>query len=167
MELWLIQIAKECEDEVGQPAKTKDCNKAGTEKHKCCDRKIKEAKEEDVFSDPAYNKRPPGLIQKANLMPRERGAYVRQAIGFAKSRGLPAFSMIGAFLKGKIFPDVVVSNGGPPTRGNVKNVYDFKFPCPATKDPKWGQGGKQGQNLQRVTGCANAPAIISPRGMFA
>jgi uncharacterized Zn-binding protein involved in type VI secretion len=167
IEAALVQIAKECEEKHGQPADPKDCNKKGTEKHACCDEKIKDAKKEDVFSDPAYKKGAPGtLIQKANGMPRERGAFVRQAIGLAKSLGAPFSAMIPAFLRGKMFPDVVVSGGGPPTPGNVSQVYDFKFPCPATKKPKWGQKGKQGQNLQALTNCPNAPQMVSPLGVF-
>lgn len=163
----LVQIAQECEEEIGQPANTKDCNKKGTEKHACCDEKIKAANKEDVFSDPAYKKGSPGsLIQRVSGMPRERGAILRQAIGFAKSRGVPASAMIPAFLGGKMFPDVVVSGGGPPTVGNVQQVYDFKFPCPATKKPKWGQNGQQGANLQALTSCPTAPQMISPLGVF-
>ena len=97
---------------------------------------------------------------------RERGAFVNQAIGLAKSLGMPVFSLIGGFLKGKMFPDVVLSNGGPPTPGNVSQVYDFKFPCPETKKPKWGQNGQQGKNLQALTSCPNAPKMISPMGVF-
>lgn len=164
----LAQIAQECEDEIGQPdpAKGERCCDKGREKHDCCDKKIKDSKKEDVFSDPAYNKNPPSLIQKVSGMPRERGSYVRQAIGFAKSLGIGAFTMIPAFLAGKNFPDVVLSNGGPPTVGNVKRVYDFKFPCPKDKKPEWGQGGKQCQNLQALTGCPTAPQMISPAGVF-
>jgi hypothetical protein len=169
IEAALVQIAKECEDEIGQPdpAKGERCCDKGREKHECCDGKIKEADRKDTFSDPAYNKGPPpSLIQKVNGMPRERGAFVRQAIGFAKSLGAPAFAMIPAFLAGKNFPDVAISNGGPPTVGNVKQVYDFKFPCPSSKKPEWGQNGKQGQNLQALTGSPNAPQMISPAGVF-
>jgi hypothetical protein len=167
----LVQIAQECEDEIGQPHSAKDyqkeCNKYGSEKHKCCDKKIKDAKKEDVFSDPAYKQGSPGtLIQKVNGMPRERGSYVRQAIGLAKHLGLGTFSLIKGFTRGKMFPDVVVSGGGPPTPGNVTAVYDFKFPCPPNKPPKWGQNGAQGRNLQALTNSANVPKMISPMGVF-
>jgi hypothetical protein len=165
----LVQIAQECEEEIGQPdeAKGERCCDKGREKHDCCDRKIKDANKKDVFSDPAYKKGPPpSLIQKVDGMPRERGSYVRQAIGLAKSLGKATFSLIPGFLRGKNFPDVVLSKGGPPTVGNVKRVYDFKFPCPKDKKPEWGQDGKQGQNLQAITGCATAPQMISPAGVF-
>jgi hypothetical protein len=169
MEDALVKIAQECEEEIGQPDPDKGerCCDKGREKHECCDKKIKESGKKDVFSDPAYKKGPPPeLIQKVNGMPRERGAFVRQAIGLAKSLGAKTFAMIPAFLAGKNFPDVVLSNGGPPTVGNVKRVYDFKFPCPKDKKPEWGQDGKQGQNLQALTGCPTAPQMISPSGVF-
>jgi hypothetical protein len=176
IEAALVKIAKECERKVGQPdpkkpnkAPNRCCDK-GSEKHECCDKKIKKAGREDTFSDPAYKVGPPpSLITRvSDGMPRVRSSYIRQAIGCARRLGFATYSLVGRFLGGKNFPDVVIAKagGGLPTPGNVKKVYDFKFPCPKENKPEWGQDGQQGQNMQALTQCATAPKMITSMGVF-
>lgn len=176
IEAALVKIAEECEEQVGQPDPNQPneapnrCADKGTEKHECCDGKIQDAGRSDTYSDPAYKLGPPPslVVNKGTGLPRVRSSYIRAAIGCARSKGMPAFSMVGGFLGGKNFPDVVIAKAGGdlPEVGNVKKVYDFKFPCPKDKKPEWGQDGNQGQNLQAITKCATAPKMITSMGVF-
>jgi hypothetical protein len=185
IEQTLQQIAKDCEEDVENDPKHKDknCRDKGTEKHKCCDQKIeeeldKQGKDEPrgVFSDGAFDKNSGDMIGRKNpiqggtpaQVPRKRDAIVRQAIGFAASKGQPAGPAIGGMLSGKKFPDVVVSSDPtqPPGPGNTKAVYDFKFPCPKDKKPKWGDNGKQGETYDEMLSPQQAPKMITPTGIF-
>ena len=139
--------------------KGKRCKDRGVAKHKCCDEAIREqhgaerGQPQRTYSDGAFDKKTGQMIGRNNpvrgglppRVPRTRSAIVRQAIGFAKKGGVPAGPAIAAFLSGKQFPDVVVSDDAsqPPGRGNTGAVYDFKFPCPKTKRPTWGKGQKE------------------------
>lgn len=38
-------------------------------------------------------------------------------------------------LWGALVPDIVIHASGNPNQ--IQNVYDFKFPCPSTKEPSW------------------------------
>lgn len=176
----LVQIAKDCEEEVEakDPDKKKSCRKKGTEKHDCADRKLKEKHGKDnpvqVYSDGAFNSKTGEMIGKKNPLkggvpgqvPRTRGSFIKQAIGFAASKGAPIPGMIQAMLKGKQFPDVVTPSDptSPIGRGNTDKVYDFKFPCPKDKEPKWGPGQKQ--RYQRMLQPNSAPRMVSPLGVF-
>jgi hypothetical protein len=74
-----------------------------------------------------------------------------------------------AQLAGTVVPDVVIHTGNPL---QVQGVYDFKFPCPGTKDPSWRryppnhpQGIRtQGEAYNVVLG--GRPRLVSPKGVF-
>ena len=157
----LQRIAAACEEKIesDDAHKGKRCKDRGVAKHKCCDEAIREqhgaerGQPQRTYSDGAFDKKTGQMIGRNNpvrgglppRVPRTRSAIVRQAIGFAKKGGVPAGPAIAAFLSGKQFPDVVVSDDAsqPPGRGNTGAVYDFKFPCPKTKRPTWGKGQKK------------------------
>lgn len=182
MEKTLEQIAKDCEEEVESDPEHKDknCRDRGTEKHKCCDRKIEEKRDKNdpqrVYSDGAFDKNTGEMIGRNNpvrggipsRVPRTRGAIMNQAIGFAKSTGSKIGPMIGSMLSGKKFPDVVVAadSSKPPGPGNTKAVYDFKFPCPKDKPPKWGDNGKQGRTYNEMLSPEQSPKMVTAMGIF-
>lgn len=182
LEKELERIAKECEEEVENDPKhqNKSCRERGTEKHKCCDRKLDELQDKNadqqVFSDGAFDSSTGDIVGRNNpvsgrnpaRVPRTRGAIMNQAIGFAKHTGGSVGGTIGAMLSGKKFPDVVVSLDGsqPPNPGNVDAVYDFKFPCPKEKNPTWGDGGKQKRTYDELLSPLRPPRMVSPKGIF-
>ncbi len=178
----LQRIARQCEEEIEQRSdmQGKNCRDKGTAKHNCCDAKIKKQQSmpenkknpQYVHSDGAFNSSTGQMIGRNNpvsggipsRVPRSRSAIVRQAIGFAASKGMPVGPAIGRALGGKKFPDVVVSRNPnqPPGPSNTRAVYDFKFPCPKTKKPKWGDNGKQGQTYQAMLSPSKRPRMITP-----
>jgi uncharacterized Zn-binding protein involved in type VI secretion len=179
LEATLVQIAKDCEDEVeNDPNKPKSCRERGTLKHKCADRKLNEATKNDnpksVYSDGAFDGKTGSPILKNNPMkggvpgqvPRSRGAIVNQAIGLAVSKGMDVGGTIRSMLSGKQFPDVVVAADAtqPPGKGNTAAIYDFKFPCPKEKKPSWGQG--QQDRYRRLLTPSSPPSMVSPMGIF-
>jgi uncharacterized Zn-binding protein involved in type VI secretion len=161
----LTRIAEECEEEVGNfplrdPRIKKECKELGVAKHACCARKLEDAAEEldedgkpqqRVYSEPAYDRATGRMIARKNprrgpppLVPRTQSAIRNQARGFYQSGKSPYRSVphaIGSMVAGKKFPDVVVPSNPdlPCERGNVEAVYEFKFPCPRGKAPRWGR----------------------------
>jgi uncharacterized Zn-binding protein involved in type VI secretion len=182
LEKQLVEIAKECEEKIENDPEhnKKSCRKKGTEKHKCCDEKLNDATKNDnpkkVYSDAAFDSKTGEPLLKRNpvrgglppQVPRTRGAIMNQAIGLAASKGLDFAGTIRSMLSGKKFPDVVVSSNpnAPPGPGNTSQIYDFKFPCPKEKDPKWGDNGKQGRKYDRLLESENPARMISPMGVF-
>ena len=182
IEAELQQIAKDCEEEVEgkEDMKGKSCRQKGKKKHECCDRKIEEDRSTDTkapqrtYSEGAFDKKSGSAIPRKNpasggvppVVPRKQSAMVRGALGFARSLGAGAAltkSILGGALSGKQFPDVVVASDPSQAvgRGNVSAVYDFKFPCPKDKKPKWGKG-KQGDTYDRMLRPKVAPKMITP-----
>jgi hypothetical protein len=186
LEKTLQQIAKECEEEVENNPEhaNKSCRDKGTEKHKCCDRKIKEENDKypkdqpsGVYSDCAFDENTGQMIPRNNpvrgglpaQIPRTRSAIMRQAIGYAASTGRNIGAAIGRAFSGKKFPDVVVARDPmkPPGPGNTSAVYDFKFPCPKDKEPSWGDNGTQGETYDEMLAPDQVPTMITPSGIFA
>jgi hypothetical protein len=70
-------------------------------------------------------------------------------------------------LLGTLIPDIVVHASGNPLQ--VQGVYDFKFPCPSDKQPKWYQydsgspysGTSQGQVYQEAFK-VEEPLLVAP-----
>jgi uncharacterized Zn-binding protein involved in type VI secretion len=167
IEAALRRIAEECEEEVGNfpsrdPRIAKQCKDLGTKKHACCAEKLDEANRQRAkegeppshYSEPAYDRATGKMIPRKNPLggpppqvPRTQSAICNQARGFYQSGKSPYRSSphaIGAMVKGKKFPDVVVpaDPSAPCERGNVEAVYEFKFPCPKGKTPRWGRDRK-------------------------
>jgi len=164
----LTRIAEECEEEVGNfpPRDTrikKECKDLGTAKHACCARKLEAANDEldedgkpqqRVYSEPGYDRATGKMIPRKNprrgpppFVPRTQSAIRNQASGYFHSGKSPyrsTWHAIGAMVAGKKFPDVVIPCDPdlPCERGNVEAVYDFKFPCPRGKAPRWGHDRK-------------------------
>ncbi|WP_414639138.1 DUF4150 domain-containing protein [Archangium sp.] len=170
-------LAQECEKKIGQPEKPKDCKKYGERKHECCEDAIHEEQSRNegspqLYSEGAFSSKTGDMIPRNNPMggmpgqvPRLRQAIKKQAIGLAKKKKLPFGSMIASFFKGKmIFPDLVVPDepGKPIGPGNVKNVYDFYFPCPPGKKTIPKRKKIQMSRYKRLLKPQNFPEIISP-----
>ena len=182
LEKELVEIAKECEEEVENDPdhKQKSCQERGTAKHDCCDRKIQERtpndKPQGIFSDGAFDRQSGEMIGRNNpvrggvpsRVPRTRGSFLNQARGYAATFGTDFIATRISFLSDKKFPDVVVSSDAtlPPGPGNTKAVYDFKFPCPKEKKPRWGDDGNQGDIYNEMLSPQRAPKMISPAGVF-
>ena len=188
----LRRIAEECEEEVGNfpprdPRIAKKCKELGVAKHACCAQKLEDANEEHdedgkrkhhLYSEPAYDRATGKMIPRKNprrgpppLVPRTQSAIRNQARGFFHSGKSPYRSpvhAIGAMVAGKKFPDVVVPSDSdlPCERGNVEAVYEFKFPCPKGKAPRWGRdrsGRTQKQAYNELLLPNQPPVIIELR----
>lgn len=174
LEAALQRIAEECEEQVGNfppkdPRIAKRCKELGAKKHACCAEKLdqanrqraKEGEPPQAYSEPAYDRATGRMIPRKNplpgpppLVPRTQSAIRNQAQGFYQSGKSPYRSVnhaIGSMCAGKKFPDVVVPSNPnlPCERGNVEAVYDFKFPCPKGKRPRWARN--RGGHSQRDT----------------
>ncbi len=161
----LKKIARRCNRKVntdaGFPPPKKPegriCTKLGTAKHSCCEKAIKEAKDPCVRSEVPYKKDGSlstttrgdalGAGSKATARVRKRGgseAAQSKAFGRAFFPKLP-FAQI----------DVVVLKDPelPPVKGNIAQVFDFKFNC---KD-KATMSRPQWVKYRRLTGVSPNP----------
>ncbi len=76
-----------------------------------------------------------------------------------------------AQLWGALVPDIVIHASGNPNQ--VQRVYDFKFPCPPSNEPRWGQyspaqphhPNTQGKMYEALGG-GERPAFSTPRGIY-
>lgn len=75
-------------------------------------------------------------------------------------------------LWGALVPDIVIHASGNPNQ--IQNVYDFKFPCPSTKDPSWRRYDKgqphfpkdQGKMYEdALLGGKSKPKRVTPQGV--
>ena len=72
---------------------------------------------------------------------------------------------------GALVPDIVIHASGNPNQ--VQRIYDFKFPCPPTNEPRWGQyspdqphhPNTQGKMYEALGG-GERPAFSTPRGIY-
>lgn len=137
----LREIAKQCNDEINKkggyseskPPRGKPCAKLGTEKHECCEKKIKQANHPCVKSEQGYNRdgTPSAKTKGQALNEGRKAAQAARQQGLSKEAQKSAFGR--AF--GKNVPpiqlDVVILKD--PSKGlgkdNVLRVIDFKFNC--------------------------------------
>jgi uncharacterized Zn-binding protein involved in type VI secretion len=190
LEAALQRIAEECEEQVGNfpprdPRIAKQCKDLGVKKHACCAQKLEDAERQrakdgeprQLYSEPAYDRATGKMLPRKNplpgpppMVPRTQTAICNQARGFYQSGRSPFRSSrhaIGAMVAGKKFPDVVVPSNPslPCERGNVAAVYDFKFPCPRGRMPRWGRdrsGRKQRDAYKDLLQPPELPTIIRP-----
>ncbi len=75
-------------------------------------------------------------------------------------------------LLGSLVPDIVIHASGNPNQ--VQNVFDFKFPCPATNRPTWGvyrpghpnYPSTQGKMYEKaLLGGKDKPKFVTPEGL--
>ncbi len=170
----LQEIAKECNKEVNKEYNKKkgnawnkkpsgkDCTKLGTKKHKCCEKKIKGPPPLDpaVKSEVGYDKA--GKVIDDKVIEKSREA-ANEAYNVAKSagkstKGVWAKAFFGA-TEMHLRADVVVLKdpAKPPTKDNIKNVFDFKFNC----SKKGKMSPKQRRKYKKTLG--QKPSIIHAR----
>jgi hypothetical protein len=149
---FLAKIADDCNKKINaeedkaikNKKKKRTCQKAGQDKHKCCDDAIKEHNKDPnatpkVEGEKCYDR--PNLdsggkaIPPVNTTPvnMDRGSVISGAIascGTGATRQAIS-SAIGQALKGKIFPDAAIL--GP---NGEKTFVDFKFACPESHRSK-------------------------------
>lgn len=180
LEQHLQALAAACEETVEARAdmKGKSCRARGVEKHRCCHHKLLAEQAQNpkgprtLYSDCAFDKHTGQMIGRNNpvrggtpaRVPRQRSAIIRQAIGFAAVKDRPVSPTIRAFLANKRFPDVVIVTDPtePPGPDNTEAIYDFKFPCPKTKQPEWGDNGKQGKRYKALLNSPGNPKMVTP-----
>lgn len=179
LEAALGNVARECENQIGQPKDGQSCSSLGTQKHKCAAGKLGVAQglvggPPKVYSGPAFDRwgnmygklNPDGDVPPR--VPRTEAAFEAQAIAFFNSGNSPFNSVgqaIAAAKTGKLFPDVVVPTD--PTKrlekGNVAAIYDFKFPCPPDKQAAWGFNGSTAKRQDRAYNDALSPTNPAER----
>ena len=75
---------------------------------------------------------------------------------------------LASHLKGSLVPDIVLHALGNPNQ--VQLVYDLKFPCPSSREPRWNEYPEdhphhpkdQGEMYQQALGGQRGPARVSP-----
>ncbi len=171
-------LAKACEEKVeNNPASQgKSCMERGRLKHECCGKAIADEEKDPpkLYWEGAFHKNGAErgtMVERRNprgglpaIVPRQQRAILRQARGFARSRQLDQRRTIASMMGGLKFPDIVVpiDPTKPVGPGNIRDVYDLKFPCPSTKKPEWGEKGKQGRSYDRLLKPTSFPKMISP-----
>ena len=75
-------------------------------------------------------------------------------------------------LWGALIPDIILHAAGNPNQ--VHRVYDFKFPCPSDKGPKWGQYAPGQPHFPKTQGDMykkvllrdkDKPRLVTPKGV--
>ena len=164
----LKDLAKECNDHVnnkaGSKPKGKECTKAGTAKHKCCENAIKKYKEDHpeeasrIDSEVPFKENADGTFSQ--LSAADEGAArsaANAAYEAAKSAGQSTkgvwakayFGGGGASFKA----DVIMTD-----ENGVKKTFDFKFNC----KEKGKMSKKQKDRYQAATG--TSPTMIHVPG---
>ena len=121
----LKEIACKCDKQV-QPNKQSTCRQLGQEKHDCCDKEIQKQK----------NKTGPG--RQEQLAP-ERGYTNPDNPPVSRIKMTRLQSWISGKNRRSCWPDAMLLD----EKGNPKQLFDFKFKCPANvrtrkkKDGTW------------------------------
>ena len=129
----------------------------GNKKHalalECVRRELGERFPDNLSLEPRYQM-DPGTGRWGWLDPRQVAEWLK--------RGL------ASKLKGSLVPDIVLHALGNPNE--VQRVYDFKFPCPASREPLWNEypaghphyQKDQGEMYQQALGGQQPPKMVSP-----